>query len=111
MSSEKELVVYNRTYGCPYWSSAKRVLEQYKVPYRTIMIDQDEDAMQRVVNWTGFRSIPTMVVANKGEDLPYEEPPSLSPGQSPRGIDRGAMLTEASAGQLKGWLERHGFIE
>lgn len=108
--SDKELVMYSRSYGCPFVSTAKRVLEQYNVPYREIMIDRDSTAKQRVLDWTGFLSVPTMVVANSGEDLPYTDVSPLPKGDSPRGIDRGPMLTEASSQQVEDWLRKHGLI-
>lgn len=108
---EKELVMYSRSYGCPFISTAKRVLQEYHIPYREIMIDKNEEAKQRVLNWTGFLSVPTMVIANNGEDLPYEKVAPLPMGSSPRGIDRGAMLTEATAQQIEDWLAKHGFID
>ena len=107
---DKELVMYSRSYGCPFITTAKRVLQDHDIPYREIMIDKDEQARKRVVNWTGFLSVPTMVIANIGEDLPYEDVAPLPKGSSPRGIDRGAMLTEATAQQVEDWLEKHGFI-
>jgi glutaredoxin len=111
MTADKNIVVYTRSTGCPYWSIARRVLNQYKLDYREILIDEDPEAMQRVLDWTGFRSVPTIIVANPGEDLPCEDPAPLEPGQSPRGVDRGSMITEASSMQLTAWLRRHGFID
>ncbi|MEM9953402.1 MAG: glutaredoxin family protein [Chloroflexota bacterium] len=108
--ANKELVMYSRTFGCPYVSIAKRVLEQYNVPYREIMIDKDADAKQRVLDWTGFLSVPTMVIANQGDDLPYTDVTPLEQGKSPRGIDRGPMLTEASTEQVEAWLRKHDLI-
>lgn len=108
---DKELVMYSRSYGCPFVTAAKRVLDEYDIAYREIMIDKDETAKQRVVNWTGFLSVPTMVIANIGDNVPYENIAPLPQGSSPRGIDRGAMLTEATAQQVEDWLEKHGFID
>lgn len=108
--SEKELVMYSRSYGCPFVSMAKRVLVEYDVPYREIMIDKDDSAKQRVLDWTGFLSVPTMVIANSGEDLPCTDVDPLEKGASPRGIDRGVMLTEASSEQVENWLRKHGLI-
>ena len=34
----------------------------------------------------------------------------LAPGTSPRGINRGSMITEANIEQLEMWLVQHGFI-
>jgi hypothetical protein len=85
------------------------VLESEGVPYREIHIDQDEGALRRVLDWTGFRSVPTLVAANSGEVLPFEPPKPLRKGKSPRGIDRGSIITEPDDRQLKKWLKKHGF--
>jgi glutaredoxin len=111
VTEEKELVVYSRTWPCPYQNIAYRVFEKYNVPFREIYINQDDDALARVEDWTGYRSVPTMIIARRGEDLPYEEPAPLARGSSPRGVDRGSMLTEATENQLVEWLQRHGFAE
>jgi glutaredoxin len=107
----KKLIMYSRRMGCPYISLAKRVLDVYALPYKEIFIDQDEEARARVLQWTGFLSVPTLVVSHNGDNLPYEEPSPLALGSSPRGINRGAMITEPSIDQLTTWLEEHGFIE
>lgn len=110
MPTDKELVVYARSTYCPYIAKAKRVFEQYQVPHRDIMIDQSEEATKRVEGWTGFRSVPTIIVARKGEDVPCEDPAPLPAGGSPRGVDRGSMITEPYEEELVAWLKRHGFI-
>jgi glutaredoxin len=109
--SNKELVMYARSFSCPFVTLAKRVLDDYHVDYREIHIDKDGTARQRVLDWTGFLSVPTLVVAESGEDLPYEQQEPLEKGRSPRGIDRGTMITEPSANDLTQWLQRHGFIQ
>ena len=109
--SPYELVMYSRTTGCPYISTAKRVLNAHNVPYRELFIDIDHTARERVLEWTGFLSVPTLIVTMPGLDLPYMDFESLPSGASPRGIDRGPMLTEASAGELETWLKKHRFIE
>lgn len=111
MPADKELVVYARTTYCPYIARAKRVFEQYHVPHRDIMIDECEEATRRVEGWTGFRSVPTIIVAHCGEDVPCEDPTPLPAGSSPRGVDRGSMITEPSEEDLVAWLKRNGFIE
>jgi glutaredoxin len=108
---KKELVMYSRTFGCSYISTAKKTLSEYNVSFREIFIDKDEKARQYVLNWTGFLSVPTLIVANQGDDLPYQKPSDLSKGQSPRGVNRGTMITEASHDDLVIWLAQHGFIE
>jgi glutaredoxin len=107
---DKEIVMYSRTYGCPYVRTAERVLARHQVPYREIYIDRDSVAKKRVVDWTGFESVPTIVVAKTGEDLPFEEPGFLGRGSSPRGVNRGSMITEPSDEQLVNWLREHQFI-
>ncbi len=107
----KELVMYLRTSSCPFVSLAKRVLNDYAVPYREVNIDQDDGARGRVLSWTGFMSVPTLVVAEAGAVLPYEPPAPLPAGSSPRGVDRGTMITEPSLEEFTQWLLRHGFID
>jgi glutaredoxin len=108
--SEKELVMYSRTTPCPFVSLARRVLDREGVPYRELYIDREKENEHRVVTWTGFMSVPTLVIANLGEDLPYEEPSFLAKGATPRGVNRGSMLTEPSEDQLISWLEQHGLL-
>lgn len=105
------LIMYCRRLGCPFVTLAKRVLADYQVPYREIFIDVDQSARARVVEWTGFLSVPTLVIAHDDGDLPYEVPPPLPKGASPRGINRGAMITEPGESQLLEWLRQHGLVE
>ncbi len=107
----KQLVMYSRTTGCPYISLAKRVLTDYAVPYREIFIDQDMTARARVQSWTGFLSVPTLVIAEIDSDLPISDPTPLEAGTSPRGIHRGTMITEPNIDQLTKWLIEHGFVQ
>lgn len=111
MSEEIELVVYTRSTFCPYQAKANRVFEKYGLNPRTIYIDKDPEAEKLVIEWTGFRSVPTIILARKGEDLPIEAPAPLTPGSSPCGVDRGSMITEAGEIELKKWLKRNGFID
>jgi len=102
--------MYSRSTGCPFVTVAKRVLNDYGIAYREIYIDQDAEAKSRVLAWTGFLSVPTLIVAQPGEILPIHEPAFLERGRSPRGIDRGTMITEPSADEFSRWLLKHGFI-
>jgi glutaredoxin len=102
--------MYSRKRSCPYVRSAKRVLERENVPYREIFIDEDDTMKQRVIDWTGFQSVPTLIVARPGDDTPYEDPAPLASGSSPKGIDRGSMITEPGEIKLETWLRQHGFI-
>jgi glutaredoxin len=110
MNMKHELVMYTRTSACPFVTLAKRVLADHGVPYREIFTDRDDEARQRVLAWTGFLSVPTLVVAEVGAVLPYEEPAPLARGVSPRGIDRGTMITEPSLAELTRWLVHNGFV-
>ncbi len=111
MPEDKELIVYVRASYCPYQARASRVFEKYRLAPREVLIDTDPEAMRRVMEWTGFKSVPTIIVARPGEVLPVEEPAPLPKGHSPRGIDRGWMITEASEDELTAWLHKHGFIK
>ena len=108
---EKEIVMYSRTYGCPYVRTAKRVFDQHQLAYREILINKIPVAKKRVVKWTGFESVPTIIVADRGHDLPYEPPAQLRARSSPRGLNRGSMITAPSEQQLTDWLRQHAFIQ
>lgn len=107
---DKELVMYSRSTGCPFVALAKRVLNEYHIPYREIFIDLDSAARERVHQWTGFLSVPTLVIVRPGDTVPYAPPLGLRPGSSPRGINRGTMITEPNAAELKDWLAGHQMI-
>lgn len=109
-SEPVELVMYARSISCPFVTLAHRILSEAAVPYREILIDQDKAAEQRVVTWTGFLSVPTLIAARPGEDLPLTLPTPLPTGASPRGIDRGALITEPDNDQLRGWLRAVGLL-
>lgn len=102
--------MYSRTAGCPYVTLAKRVLGDYALSYQEVFIDKDPQARQRVLDWTGFLAVPTIVVSHNGDGLPVQEPTPLPKGMSPRGIDRGDMITEPTLQQLVAWLEKHQFV-
>lgn len=106
----QELVMYARTTSCPFVTLAKRVFKDYAVSYREVFIDRDDAAKSRVLEWTGFLSVPTIIVADAGSDLPNTPFESIEAGRSPRGIDRGSMITEPNIEELTKWLLKHGFI-
>jgi glutaredoxin len=106
----KRIVMYGRTTGCPFITVAKRVFSDYNLSYEEIMIDKDSEARRRVLEWTGFLAVPTIVAAEGDDVLPYEEPAYLPKGNSPRGINRGSMITEPSIEGLTTWLRQHEFI-
>ena len=107
----KELVMYTRTMGCPFVTVAKKVLKEQNVIYREVFIDKDQNAKDNVRAWTGFLSVPTLVIAEAGSVLPIEAPTPLPKGESPRGVDRGAMITEPSRDELQSWLTKHQLIK
>ncbi len=106
----RELVMYSRSSPCPFVSLARRVLDRERVPYRELYIDQEPVLAQRVVRWTGFMSVPTLITTERGQDLPFREPAPLPKGESPRGINRGPMITEPGEEQLLDWLRQEGFL-
>ncbi len=108
--SHKQLVVYIRSNYCPDVRRTREFLAQHAIPHRLIDATNDREAQQRVVGWTGYLSFPTLVVTNGDEIEPLEPPLPLRPGQSPRDVDRGTMLTEASLPVLEKFLKRHGFM-
>ncbi len=110
MAAEKTLLLYSRTIPCPDCSRARQLLEEHAVPFEEIMIDQDPAARKLVEQLTGFHAVPTLVVARPNERQPMTPPRALESGRSPRGVDRGAVITEPDMVSLRAWLTGHGFI-
>jgi len=106
----KEIVMYTRGGFCPDVSRARRTLQFWRLPYREINIREDPLAHQRCLDWNGCLAMPVIVVARAGEDVPIEPPSPLEPDQSPRDVDRGYMISEASKQGLQAFLARHGFL-
>jgi hypothetical protein len=85
-------------------------LHEYHVPHREVSIDCDPAALGRILLWTGRRSVPTLVAADSGHDDPFQPPQPIKSWASPRGVDRGSIISEPSEGELVSWLKRQGFI-
>ncbi len=107
---ERELIVYGRTAFCPDQARSLRFLDGNAVRYRMIKIDEDEQASKLVEQWVGHRSVPTIVVARKGDVHPIEAPAPLPQGRSVRSFDRGTLITEPSNEALSAFLQRHGLL-
>ncbi len=107
----KHLVVYVRGNHCPDVRRTREYLTSHSIPHELIDADDDPAARERVVKWTGFLSFPTLIIADGNPAEPIAPPLPLRPGQSPRDVDRGTMLTEASIPVLEAFLKRHGLLE
>jgi len=106
----KDLIVYGRTMFCPDLARTQRFLASNNVPYQQINIDQDEEAGARVEKWVGHRSVPTVIVARKGELEPLSAPTTLAAGRSARSVDRETVITEPSDEALLTFLQRHNLV-
>ena len=107
----KRVVMYSRERFCADVDIARRVLGSLRVPYEEINIEEDESARERVMAWTGRAAVPTIVIA-EGEDLgPVEPVAPVTPGESSRGVDRGALVSEPSAKELHAFLAKHGLVQ
>jgi glutaredoxin len=105
----KRVVVYMSPW-CYTSKDTQSALNEWGVPAMFINIKEDPAAAARVRGWVGFESVPTIVIA-EGENVePFETPAPLTPGSSPRGVDRGSMMTEATRNQLRAWLVKHEFL-
>jgi glutaredoxin len=108
---EKELVMYIRNAYCPGVALARDLLTRYHVPFREVSIDHDPDAATRLKAWTNFYSVPTLVIAQPGEDVPYTDFLPRPTERSIKGYDRGPLITEPNNQDLENWLYKHGFLE
>jgi glutaredoxin len=105
----KRLIVYVSPW-CFNCNDTREALKQWGVTAEFVDIKRDAGAAQRVRMWTGFESVPTLLMAEEGSLEPDESPAPLAPGASPRGVDRGGMITEPNRAQLRAWLVRQGLL-
>ena len=105
----KRVVVYMSPW-CGTSTNTQRALTEWAVPAKYINIKEDRDAAARVRQWVGFESVPTVLIAEGDSVEPFQPPAPLPAGTSPRGVDRGSMLTEASRDQLQAWLIKNGLL-
>ena len=96
---------------CSQSQDTKRALGEWGVSCTTVDVKADRAAAARLREWVGFESVPTVVIA-EGESLePYEPPAPMPGGASPRGIDRGSIITEPSRAELRAWLIKNGLLQ
>jgi len=103
--------MYVRRAYCPNVALARDVMQRYNIPYREIAIDNNPAMANRVKEWTSHHSVPTIIIANPGEDIPYTDFLPRPTDRSNRGYDRGPMITEPNNQQLEDWLHKHGFLK
>ncbi len=106
----REVVVYMSPW-CSSSADTQRALAEWGVPAKFVNIKEDRAAAARLREMVGFESVPTVVLVDPGCVEPCEPPAPLAKGSSPRGVDRGSLITEASRVQLRGWLVKQGFLK
>jgi hypothetical protein len=108
--ANKEIVMYSQAAYSPFAALARDVFIRYNIPFREIDVNTNAAIVNQLKDWTGQLSIPTIIVAAPQSDLPFEPPTPLEAGQSPRGMDRGSLISEPNNQQLENWLHKHGFL-
>lgn len=106
---DKEIVMYTRGGFCTDVVRAHRALQRWRLPYREINIRENSQARHRCLEWNRNLSMPVIVIARQGEDVPIEPPLPLEPEQNPSDLDRGYLITEPGKQGLQSFLTRHGF--
>lgn len=106
-STIARLVVYGRSAFCPDMHRWRQWVADHPLRLVEFDIDHDPGAYEKVLAWTGYESVPTLVIADDDSFDPIEPPDPLGPDRGPRGIDRGSMLTEPQRGQIEEFLRRH----
>ncbi|MFQ6015728.1 MAG: glutaredoxin family protein [Anaerolineae bacterium] len=89
---------------------AEEFFGKHGISYRTVNIEEDKAAARKVKGWTGFHTVPTIVIADEGSTEPFSPPSPLAKRQSPRGVNRGSMISEPSDEQLEEFLRQHGLL-
>lgn len=106
----RQVVVYMSPW-CSSSQDTQRALKEWDVPATFVNIKEDRAAATRLRGWVGFESVPTVVLAEEGALEPFVAPSPLPTGSSPRGVDRGSLITEATRPQLRSWLVKQGVLQ
>jgi hypothetical protein len=88
----------------------EKEIVMYVLAYREINIDDDPLWAERIKSWTHHYSVPTIIIAQPGQDVPFETFLPRPTHRTIKGYDRGPMITEPNNQQLEDWLHKHGFL-
>lgn len=105
----KRIVVYMSPW-CSSSADTQRALKEWGLSATFVNIKEDRAAAGRLRELVGFESVPTVVIAEEDSCEPCEPPAVLAKGSSPRGVDRGSLITEATRVQLRSWLVKQGLL-
>jgi glutaredoxin 3 len=59
----KAVTLYTKTY-CPYCVRAKALLEQKKISFKEVNIENDPDFAQKLFAKTGFKTVPQIFIGD-----------------------------------------------
>lgn len=104
------LVIYTRAIHCPDQQRVRKLLADWRVPYREVDCSKDPEALERIKAWNGHLGVPACVVAEDGSVLPFREPDPKPVGRSTRDYNRGTLITEPSEEGLRQFLKQHGLL-
>jgi glutaredoxin len=107
---EKEIVMFVRSTFCSGVVLARDLFKRYEIPFREVEIDLNPELADRVKEWTGYLSVPTIIIARPGENVPFAEFLPCPTERTIKGYDRGPMITEPTNRELENWLHKHGFL-
>ena len=107
---EKEIVMFVRSTFCAGVVLARDLFKRYEIPFREVEIDLNPEMANRVKEWTGYLSVPTIIIARPGENVPFAEFLPYPTERTVKGYDRGPMITEPTNRELENWLHKHGFL-
>lgn len=105
----RHIVVYMSPW-CHTSQDTQRAFSEWGIPATFINIKEDRSAAARLKGWVGFESVPTVVLVEGDSVEPFAPPVPLPAGSSPRGLDRGSMITEATRSQLQAWLVKNEML-
>ena len=106
----KCLVVYTRAIYCPDQQRTRKLLAEWRVPYKEVNCSNDAEGLESIQRWNGHLGVPVVLVAEEGSVLPFREPDPKPVGRSTRDFNRGSLITEPSEQGLREFLTQHGLL-
>ncbi len=104
----KWLIMYTRERTCADQELARLLLRELGITAAEINISCEPDAAQELLELIGCLAVPTLAIVDETR-RPIEPLIPLSPNESVRNVDRGAVISEPSRDGLRRFLSKHGW--
>jgi hypothetical protein len=107
---DKELVLYRNSDTHDSIARIIEVIHSFGLDFREVLVDRDPEALGHLLYWTGKSSVPAVIAARPGGNLPYTPPQPATRHRPQDQVDLGSLIAGPDPKQLEDWLIRQRFV-